>query len=80
MPVTIVDANYPDWRRVTWEGDGHDVGAIGFRGEYIQTACKIAKLYDKQAAFKMQFKSTIDAVRITFKDSSSTFHVMPCRF
>lgn len=76
--IEVVDGRFPDWRRVT-SFDSAKVEAIGFAGEYLSDACKIAKLFDRKFdSLKLEFQGVDKATRVSFKGGAFLV-IMPIR-
>ena len=77
VPISLIDAKYPDWKRAV---DGFSVEAvaeIGVDCTFIADAAKVAKAYGKHYG-RFQFYGADRAMKIYFTESA-WMSVMPCR-
>ena len=77
LPISLIDAQYPDWKRAV---DGFDVKAveeIGVDLTLISDAAKVAKAYGKPYG-RFEFHGADRAMKIHFNDSA-WMSIMPCR-
>lgn len=77
LPLSVISANYPDWKRAA---DGFPVvavEAIGLDLTYMADAAKIAKAYGNPRA-KFEFHGANRAVKIHFSPDA-WMSLMPCR-
>ena len=77
LPISLIDAQYPDWKRAV---DGFDVKAveeIGVDLTFIADAAKVAKAYGKPYG-RFEFHGASHAMKIHF-NGSAWMSIMPCR-
>ena len=77
LPISLIEAQYPDWKRAV---DGFDVKAveeIGVDLTFIADAAKVAKAYGKPYG-RFEFRGVDRAMKIHF-NVSAWMSIMPCR-
>lgn len=76
-PVEVIDASYPDWRRVTDFKPGK-VDTIGIHLPYLADAAKCLKYFGKKANAIIETQGVSDAIRLRLS-ADAYMLIMPVR-
>ncbi|WP_394802828.1 hypothetical protein [Serratia fonticola] len=79
LPCKVVDATYPDWRRLANNFTPSKIDEIGLTADYIGDALTVAKLFSKHHVCKFEFQGAAKAMRITYSADAFSL-IMPARF
>lgn len=68
LPFDVLDANYPDWRRVAESHTPGKVDVIGVAPAYLADLTKIHKAYGKKSVV-FKFQDQLSSIRIPLSDT-----------